>query len=73
MKALGGPGLACVRCGKPAPFPALSRWDNFSLLCSGCGTAEAMLQYSCDGDQRHAVLHPVTGFQPWATPPKSTR
>ena len=33
----------CARCGKTTnEYPALSRTDNKTLLCSDCGTAEAL-------------------------------
>lgn len=33
----------CPRCGKPMNgFPALSRKDNKTEICSDCGTEEAM-------------------------------
>jgi len=33
----------CARCGKTTDeYPALSRADNKTLLCSDCGTAEAL-------------------------------
>ena len=44
----------CPRCGgaipnneHPGAYPgALSRWDNATEVCSACGDAEAMLQFS---------------------------
>lgn len=72
----------CPRCGgqmpnamHPGRYPgALSRWDNKTYICSGCGEEEAGLQYSY-GNQvsRQAaedVIHPVTGRSPWIYPPK---
>jgi hypothetical protein len=37
----------CPRCGKPYNhFPALSRYDNKTLICSPCGTDEAMMDFT---------------------------
>ena len=46
----------CPRCGNSPKFPvaglhALSRKDNKTLVCSSCGTDEAVLQFA--------------GFDPW--------
>lgn len=36
----------CPRCNaRPIGFPAVSRWDNKTLVCGPCGTDEAMVQY----------------------------
>lgn len=37
----------CPRCGvlRMTKYPALSRVDNVSQICSECGTAEAMLDF----------------------------
>lgn len=36
----------CPRCGEVyEDFPALSRRDNKTLICPGCGTAEALEDY----------------------------
>lgn len=36
----------CPRCDHPtADFPALSRKDNDTAVCSRCGTEEAMRQF----------------------------
>ena len=36
--------MKCPKCGKPMqkPFVALSRDDNKTLVCSDCGTREAL-------------------------------
>ena len=36
----------CPRCGQPiVGYPALSRIDNTTEICSDCGTMEALEQY----------------------------
>lgn len=46
----------CPRCNHPTgDFPALSRKDNASAVCSQCGTDEAMRQWS--------------GLDPWPAEP----
>lgn len=41
----------CARCQREIEgFPALSRSDNKSDVCSDCGTWEAMYQYSHNGE-----------------------
>lgn len=36
----------CPRCGESYDgYPALSRTDNTTSICSDCGTAEAMEDY----------------------------
>lgn len=36
----------CPRCGKNYDgYPALSRVDNATNICSSCGTAEAVEEY----------------------------
>ena len=40
----------CPRCAKPyTGYPALSRTDNTTNICSACGTAEAMGDYMGTG------------------------
>ena len=73
----------CPRCGGPAdeartgpgyPRPgALSRWDNETIICTSCGTDEAMAQFAAHTGGRaaaQAAVHPVTGSWPWVIPPK---
>jgi len=36
----------CPRCGKKTTdFPAISRRDNKTKICSKCGTEEAMIDF----------------------------
>ena len=47
--AMQGQTWTCPRCGKqePAPdFPALSRKDNATAVCSPCGVDEALQQFA---------------------------
>lgn len=40
----------CPRCGGNfTGFPALSRLDNLTYICSPCGTAEAMWNFADPG------------------------
>ena len=43
--------MTCPRCKeeKDMRFPALSRADNKTLICSPCGTEEALEQYTNNG------------------------
>lgn len=34
--------MKCPRCGKEIDYPALSRRDNKTEICSDCGTQEAL-------------------------------
>lgn len=37
----------CLRCGKEyTEYPALSRVDNKSEICSGCGTEESLMEFA---------------------------
>jgi hypothetical protein len=37
----------CPRCGQPIyTFPALSRVDNRTEICSDCGTTEALIAFT---------------------------
>jgi hypothetical protein len=64
----------CPRCGgiadeartdKGFPRPgALSRWDNRTIVCSACGTDEAVRA------ARGLALDPHSPARPWAFPPR---
>lgn len=42
--------LSCPRCGKTyTDFPAISRRDNKTQICSDCGLGEAMLDFALNG------------------------
>jgi len=42
-KMTGNKTWTCPKCGKvTADFPAISRKDNRTKICSACGTAEAL-------------------------------
>lgn len=48
----------CPRCGRDyTEYPALSRLDNATEICSQCGIEEAMEDHTTGslGDWRHAV------------------
>lgn len=51
----------CPRCKQPITgYPALSRVDNATNICSECGTREAMWDFTHQGQHHHAVMPPVT-------------
>ena len=68
----------CPRCAgfipdalNPGAYPgALSRWDNATEICSGCGMEEAMIDFAHStyrvGGSKH--LDPYTGEEPWVKP-----
>lgn len=40
-----GTNIVCARCGQPFDgYPAISRLDNKTAICSECGTLEALEQ-----------------------------
>lgn len=47
----------CPSCGKPLTgHPAVSRRDNKTLICSACGTREALADFGIDeGDQEQII------------------
>lgn len=52
----------CPRCGKPIEgYPALSRVDNKTDICSPCGTLEALwnFQHREDSAQMPPVNEPI--------------
>lgn len=71
-----GPPTDCPRCGGGIPndlhrgeYPgALSRWDNNTMICSQCGTDEAMTQFTTHGPTalKVAAIHPTLGTTRWA-------
>lgn len=47
----------CPRCGKTyTEHPALSRVDNETLLCSDCGTREALEGIGVGVDEQNDIL-----------------
>ena len=47
----------CPLCGKPyAEPPALSREDNETLICSDCGTRQALASIGVFGDEQDEIL-----------------
>ena len=45
---MGGP---CPRCGDHFEvFPALSRYDNATYICSPCGVTEALYNFAYPGE-----------------------
>ena len=58
----GGSSMnTCPRCkSEYSTYPALSRRDNQTDICSDCGTAEALEDYG--------IQPPYTGPQYWENP-----
>ncbi len=47
----------CPVCGQPLPkYPALSRRDNKTLICSDCGTREALADFGMDIEDQEGVI-----------------
>lgn len=57
----GRPKWECPRCGrKVTDYPALSRRDNKTDICSNCGTDEAMIDFAIaqrnwTGEEKRAI------------------
>ena len=50
----------CPRCGREyTEFPALSRVDNTTHICSSCGTDEALFNFRYPGEELTPVDRPV--------------
>ena len=48
----------CPKCGKPyTGHPALSRRDNTTLICSDCGTREALEDIGIDSEEQEKILN----------------
>jgi hypothetical protein len=55
----------CPRCNKDyKAYPALSRYDNFTLICPACGNAEAFETF---GKKRGELTYPSYCRQPQPT------
>ena len=53
-------GGNCPRCKKDYPeYPALSRKDNKTNICSSCGTEEALFNFMNPGKPLSSVDGPV--------------
>ena len=48
------------------PRVAISRYDNKTDVCPGCGQEEAIVAYSYGP----VLLDPIHGKRPWVKPPK---
>ena len=47
----------CPKCGKTyTERPALSREDNEALICSDCGTREALASIGISPDEQNKIL-----------------
>ena len=47
----------CPLCGKSyGEAPALSRTDNETLICSDCGTRQALESIGIDAEERERIL-----------------
>lgn len=50
----------CPACGQPLPeHPALSRRDNKTLICSDCGTREALADFGMDIEDQKGVIEAI--------------
>ena len=58
--------MECPRCGDEFfTFPAISRYDNATEVCSSCGSEEALLQWFAKPENKSTVLHPTKGSMKW--------
>lgn len=60
MKKANAPAGTCPLCG--APFkerPAVSRDDPSVLICSECGTRQALASIGLDPEEQEAVLEVI--------------
>lgn len=54
----------CPRCGRLyGDAPALSRMDNESLICSDCGTREALADLGVPHDEQESIIAVIHRFQ----------
>ena len=52
----------CPLCGKTyAEPPALSRTDNETLICPGCGTRQALESIGISAEEREKILSILHG------------
>lgn len=50
----------CPECGKPLTgYPALSRKDNKTEICSDCGTREALADFGMDEADQEGVIEAI--------------
>lgn len=64
----------CPRCGKEVQeFPALSRWDSKTKVCSQCGMEEAWTEWTNGRTYRMFAksVHPEDGIQRWKHPERA--
>ena len=53
----------CPKCGKAfAGQPAISRADNKTLICSDCGTREALQSIGVKGDEQEEILKTIHAY-----------
>ena len=54
----------CQKCGKPYHgVPATSRADNTSLICSDCGTREALAELDISTEEQDAIIEIIHQHQ----------
>ena len=50
----------CPLCGKPmSAYPAVSRKDNKTLICSDCGIREALADIGVDEDDQEKIVQKI--------------
>ena len=50
----------CPKCGRLyGGYPALSRIDNETLICSDCGTREALASIGVSEEEREEILETI--------------
>ena len=54
----------CQKCGKPYHgVPATSRADNTFLICSDCGTREALAELDISTEEQDAIIEIIHQHQ----------
>lgn len=68
----------CPRCGdkvRDRRFMALSRYDNKTMICSPCGSGEALAQWRAVPRTPQGVADAVDPYNPgavaWVLPPRN--
>lgn len=57
MKERNNEPRVCPKCGQVyTGHPALSRYDNDTLICPDCGTREALESLGVGREEQHKIL-----------------
>ena len=54
----------CPKCGQTfTERPAVSRTDNYTLICPDCGTREALASLGVDPEEQDHILKTIHGSE----------